>query len=184
MDIRHHLHSYPDGLAVLGGSNGFALTQDHRLGDGSGHASGAVCRALCMAIGQRQPIAGLMLHSGWGSQYVSHKYQALLDQHGIICSMPQREAIYYAASRRWNCHSRLGNCWDNAVMERFFLNLKMERVWRREYANQMEATKDVTDYIVGFYNCQRRHSALGNLAPIDYEKQFAAKQPIEVSEIT
>ena len=80
--------------------------------------------------------------------------------------MPQREAIHYATSRMWSCHSRKGNCWEceayplgcNAVMERFFLNLKMERVWQREYANQMEATKDVTDYIVGFYNCQRRHS--------------------------
>ena len=126
-----------------------------------------VCRALRMALGQRQPGAGLMLHSDRGSQYASHEYQTLLNQHGIICSM-----------------SRKGNCWDNAVMERFFLNLKMERVWQREYANQMEATKDVTDYIVGFYNCQRRHSALGNLAPIVYEQQFVAKQPIEVSEIT
>ena len=70
------------------------------------------------------------------------------------------------------------------MTERFFLSLKVERVWQREYANQMEATKDVTDYIVGFYNCQRRHSALGNLAPIVYEQQFVAKQPIEVSEIT
>ena len=126
-----------------------------------------VCRALRMALGQRQPGAGLMLHSDRGSQYASHEYQALLKQHGIICSM-----------------SRKGNCWDNAVMERFFLNLKMERVWQREYANQMEAIKDVIDYIVGFYNCQRRHSALGNLAPIIYEQQFVAKQPIEVSEIT
>ena len=143
-----------------------------------------VCQALQMAIGQRQPTAGLMLHSDRGSQYASHEYQALLRRHGIICSMPQREAIHYATSRMWSWHSRKGNCWDNAVMERFFLNLKMERVWRREYANQMEATKDVTDYIVGFYNCQRRHSALGNLAPIVYEQQFVAKQPIEVSEIT
>ena len=126
-----------------------------------------VCQALRMAIGQRQPMAGLTLHSDRGSQYASHEYQTLLKKHGIICSM-----------------SRKGNCWDNAVMERFFLNLKMERVWRREYANQMEATKDVTDYIVGFYNCQRRHSALGNLAPIVYEQQFVAKRPIEVSEIT
>jgi len=126
-----------------------------------------VCQALQMAIGQRQPTAGLMLHSDRGSQYASHAYQALLKRHGIICSM-----------------SRKGNCWDNAVMERFFLSLKMERVWQREYANQMEANKDVTEYIVGFYNCIRRHSALGNLAPIVYEKQFAAKQPIEVSEIT
>jgi len=126
-----------------------------------------VCQALQMAIGQRQPAAGLMLHSDRGSQYASHEYQALLKQHGIICSM-----------------SRQGNCWDNAVMERFFLNLKMERVWQREYANQMEAQKDVTEYIVGFYNGVRRHSALGNLAPIAFEKQFAAKQPILVSEIT
>ncbi len=126
-----------------------------------------VCRALRMALRARQPGAGLMLHSDRGAQYASHEYQALLKQHGVICSM-----------------SRRGNCWDNAVMERFFLNLKMERVWRQAYANQMEAIKDVTDYIVGFYNCQRRHSALGNLAPIAYENKFAAKQPIEVSEIT
>lgn len=126
-----------------------------------------VCQALQMAIGQRQTTVGLILHSDRGSQYASHEYQALLKQHGIICSM-----------------SRKGNCWDNAVMERFFLNLKIERVWQREYANQMEATQDVAEYIVGFYNCTRRHSALGNLAPIVYEIQFAAKQPIEVSEIT
>ncbi len=126
-----------------------------------------VCQALRMAIGQRQPPVGLMLHSDRGSQYAGHEYQALLGQHGIVCSM-----------------SRKGNCWDNAVMERFFLNLKMERVWQRDYANQMEAEKDVTEYIVGFYNCTRRHSALGNLAPIVFEKQSAVKQPILVSEIT
>ena len=101
------------------------------------------------------------VHTDRGNQYASHEYQALLHQYGIICSM-----------------SRKGNCWDNAVMERFFLNLKMERVWQREYANQMEAPSDVGDYIVGFYNCQRHHSALGSLAPIDFEKQFVAKQPI------
>ena len=69
-------------------------------------------------------------------------------------------------------------------MERFFLNLKMERVWQRKYANQMEAIKDVSDYIADFYNCVRRHSALGNIAPLAYEKQFAAKQPIAVSKFT
>jgi putative transposase len=125
-----------------------------------------VCRALRMAIGQRQPQAGLILHSDRGSQYASGEYQALLKQYGIVCSM-----------------SRKGNCWDNAVMERFFLNLKMERVWQREYANQMEAIKDVMDYIVGFYNSVRRHSALGNLAPNVFE-QKTVKCPIAVSEIT
>jgi putative transposase len=46
----------------------------------------------------------------------------------------------------------------------------------------MEAAKDMTEYIVGFYNCVRLHSALGNLAPMVYEKEFAAKQPIAVSD--
>jgi transposase InsO family protein len=126
-----------------------------------------VSRALLMAIGQRQPAAGLILHSDRGSQYASHEYQNLLKQHGIICSM-----------------SRKGNCWDNAVMERFFLNLKMERVWQRDYANHLEAIRDVTEYIVGFYNCVRLHSTLGNLPPMVYEMEMAAKRLIEVSENT
>jgi transposase InsO family protein len=46
-------------------------------------------------------------------------------------------------------------------MERFFLNLKMEWVWRRDYANHLEAARDITEYIVGFYNCVRLHSARG-----------------------
>ena len=116
-----------------------------------------VSRALLMAIGHRQPAAGLILHSDRGSQYASHEYQGLLKQHGIICSM-----------------SRKGNCWDNAVMERFFLNLKMERVWQRDYANHLEAIKDITGYIVGFYNGVRLHSTLGNLPPITYEMKSAA----------
>ena len=69
-------------------------------------------------------------------------------------------------------------------MERFFLNLKMERVWQRDYANMMEAVKDITTYIVGFYNCVRLHSTLGNLPPIVYEMEMAAKKLIEVSENT
>ena len=126
-----------------------------------------VCRALQMAIGQRRPSTGLILHSDRGSQYASHEYQNLLKQQGIVCSM-----------------SRKGNCWDNAVMERFFLNLKMERIWQRDYANQLEATKDITEYIVGFYNCVRLHSTLGNLPPMIYEKEKAIKKPIVVSENT
>lgn len=120
-----------------------------------------------MAIEARKPAAGLLLHSDRGSQYASHEYQYLLKRHGIICSM-----------------SRKGNCWDNAVMERFFLNLKMERVWQRNYANQMEATKDIIEYIVCFYNGLRLHSTLGNLPPLIYEQEMAVKKPIAVSEIT
>ncbi len=126
-----------------------------------------VCSALQMAIIQRNPCAGLIVHSDRGSQYASESHRALLTRHGLRASM-----------------SRKGNCWDNAVMERFFLNLKMERVWQRDYANRAEATRDITDYIVGFYNSTRLHSTLGYLPPNAYEIQSAAKQPIDVSEIT
>jgi len=67
-------------------------------------------------------------------------------------------------------------------MERFFLNLKTERVWQRDYANHLEAEKDITEYIVGFYNCVRLHSARGNLPPTVYERNMATKKPISVSQ--
>lgn len=70
------------------------------------------------------------------------------------------------------------------MMERFFLNLKMERVWRQDYANHEEAMRDVTDYIVNFYNSRRLHSKLGYLPPNDYERKMTEKQPIPVSEKT
>ena len=122
-----------------------------------------VCAALQMALAHRQPAAGLMVHSDRGSQYASAQYQSLLTRHGVCCSM-----------------SRKGNCWDNAVMERFFLSLKMERVWQRDYANHTEAASDIADYIVGFYNSHRLHSTLGYLSPMAYELQ-REKQPILVS---
>ena len=53
--------------------------------------------------------------------------------------------------------SRRANCLDNTVRERFILNLKMERVWQKDYANHTEATNDIADYIVGFYNEVRLH---------------------------
>lgn len=126
-----------------------------------------VCSALQMALCQRQPAAGLIVHSDRGSQYASQDYRDLLAHHGLQGSM-----------------SRKGNCWDNAVMERFFLNLKMERVWRRDYANPEEAMRDVMDYIVNFYNSNRLHSSLGYLSPNDYERINTMKQPILVSEKT
>ena len=77
--------------------------------------------------------------------------------------------------------SRKGNCWDNAAMERFFLSLKTERVWQRDYANHGEAITDIADYIVGFYNSVRLHSTLGNVAPNVFERAQAGIQPIGVS---
>ena len=126
-----------------------------------------VCAALQMAIVQRNPAPGLIIHSDRGTQYASAEHQALLKNHGLVGSM-----------------SRKGNCWDNAVMERFFLNLKMERVWQKDYANHAEATNDIADYIVGFYNSTRLHSKLGNLSPNAFERESTSKKPIKQSEIT
>lgn len=123
--------------------------------------------ALRMAFANRDVQPGLIIHSDRGVQFRSLKYLDLVRSRGCLPSM-----------------SRQGNCWDNAVMERFFLNLKMERVWQRDYANHEEATADVADYIVGFYNCVRLHSKLGNLPPNAFEQQLATQQPIDVSEKT
>jgi len=59
----------------------------------------------------------------------------------------------------------------------------MERVWQKGYANLIEAITDVVDYIVGFYNCKRLHSKLGNLSPKASERESTKHQPIDVSEI-
>ena len=126
-----------------------------------------VCTALQMAIVQRNPGAGLVVHSDRGTQYASAEHQGLLKKYGFVGSM-----------------SRKGNCWDNSVMERFFLNLKMERVWQKDYANYAEAMVDVADYIVGFYNCTRLHSKLGNLSPNAFERESATQLPIVGSENT
>jgi putative transposase len=112
-----------------------------------------VCDALRMAIGARQPQPGLLMHTDRGSQYASQAHTELLNAYGLRQSM-----------------SRKGNCWDNAVCERFFLNLKMERVWQGQYANYGEAQRDIADYIVNFYNAQRLHSTLGYVSPNEFEQ--------------
>lgn len=109
--------------------------------------------ALLMALGRRQPSAGLLHHSDRGSQYTSGSYQACLQQAGITISM-----------------SRKGNCWDNSVMERFFGSLKSERTDHQIYATREEAKKETIDYIEMFYNSQRLHSTLGYVTPLQFEK--------------
>ena len=69
-------------------------------------------------------------------------------------------------------------------MERFFLNLKMERVWQKDYANHAKASNDVADYIVSFYNAKRLHSKLGNMSPNAFERESTSEKSIALSEIT
>jgi len=108
--------------------------------------------ALAMAVGRRNPGPGLVHHSDRGSQYACGDYQQALSSHGMLASM-----------------SRKGDCWDNAPMESFFHTLKTELVHHRAYQTRQEARADVFNYIETFYNRTRRHSALGFLAPAEFE---------------
>ena len=74
--------------------------------------------------------------------------------HGITCSM-----------------SRAGNVWDNSAMESFFSSLKTERTARKVYRTRDAARADLFDYIERFYNSTRRHSTLGYLSPMEFERQ-------------
>lgn len=91
------------------------------------------------------------------SASASAAHLALLAKHGLIGSM-----------------SLKGRCWDNAVIKRLFLSLKMERVWQNDYANHAKATNDIADYIVSFYNSVRLRSALGNVPPNAFEHQASS----------
>jgi putative transposase len=111
--------------------------------------------AMRMALEQRRPRPGLLHHSDRGVQYASDPYRALLADHRVIASM-----------------SRKGNCYDNAVMESFWSTLKSELIYRRDFATRAEARTAIFDYIEGFYNRSRRHSALGYKSPLAYESNL------------
>ena len=74
--------------------------------------------------------------------------------HSVVCSM-----------------SRSGNVWDNAAMESFFSSLKTERTARKMYRTRVNAKADVFDYIERFYDPKRRHSAIGYLSPMEFERK-------------
>ncbi|SMD12084.1 Transposase InsO and inactivated derivatives [Fulvimarina manganoxydans] len=112
--------------------------------------------ALRRAIAVLRPPAGLIHHANRGSQYCSLEYQALLRKHGILISM-----------------SGKGNCTDNSMVESFFKPLKSELVWRTVFQTRTEATTAIGQYIDGFYNLVRRHSALDFVSSLQFERQAA-----------
>jgi putative transposase len=113
-----------------------------------------VADALLMAVWRRGKPRELLHHSDQGSQYSSEQFQRLMADSGIVCSM-----------------SRSGNVWDNAAMESFFSSLKTERTARKTYRTRNEARADVFDYIERFYNATRRHSTIGYLSPVEFERK-------------
>jgi transposase InsO family protein len=112
-----------------------------------------VLEPLRRAIALRQPSPGLLLHHDRGSQYASDAYRGELERHGMDLSM-----------------SRKGDCWDNAVSESFFASFKTEWVPEEGYASRAQARADVFRYIEEFYNRERRHSTLGLISPMTFER--------------
>lgn len=113
-----------------------------------------ILKALAMALLHRDPPKDLLCHSDRGVQYASADYRAALARAGFIASM-----------------SRKGNCYDNAFIESFWSTLKLDLVYRTEFATRLEARREIFDYIECFYNRQRSHTALGCLSPVDFELQ-------------
>jgi transposase InsO family protein len=121
-------------------------TQDDRL----------VRAALGMAIGQRQPGPRVLHHSDRGRQYASLAYHAQLVHGQMQASM-----------------NRVGDCWDNAVVESFFASLETELVAGADWRTREEARQALFVYLEVWYNRQRRHSTLGYLSPAEFEQRHA-----------
>lgn len=114
--------------------------------------AGLVCDALTMALQRRHYPKGVVVHSDRGSQYCSKQYRNLIKRYQLIGSM-----------------SRKGNCWDNAISESFFHTLKVELVHQQHYLTRLAAKQSLFQYIEGYYNRKRRHSAIQYQSPIPFE---------------
>jgi transposase InsO family protein len=111
-----------------------------------------VCDALLMALFKRKFPKNVIVHSDRGTQYCSKKYRAIIEQNKLIGSM-----------------SRKGNCWDNAIAESFFHTLKTELVHQHRYETRAEAKQSIFQYIEGYYNLTRMHSAIDYKTPFEVE---------------
>ena len=107
-------------------------------------AVNTVIPAWVMAVKNRPIFRDLIFHSDRGIQYACNEFRTLLEGYGLV-----KRSM-----------SRKGNCWDNAVAESFFKNLKMEWVYQKKYRTRMQAALSVFEYIESWYNTDRIHSAL------------------------
>ena len=111
-----------------------------------------VLDALEMALAQRRP-GEVIHHSDHGSQYTSLAFGKRCSEMGLRPSM-----------------GSVGDAYDNAMAESFFATLECELLNRRRFKTQVEARHARFRFIEGWYNPHRRHSSLGNISPVSYEK--------------
>jgi putative transposase len=113
-----------------------------------------VLDALEMALWNRRPAGEIIHHSDHGCQYTSLAFGSRCRRAGGNLSM-----------------GSVGDCFDNAMVESFFATLDCELVARSRWRTHSEARMAVFDFIEGFYNPHRRHSALAYLSPTEYERR-------------
>ena len=127
----------------------------------AGHLrSELVVEALEMAVQQRRP-ANVIHHSDQGSQYTSLAFGQRCKEAGVRPSM-----------------GSVGDCYDNALCESFFASLECELIARTHFSSLQQARLAVFDYIEGFYNSRRRHSAIGYLSPINFEHRNSPESTV------
>ena len=108
--------------------------------------------ALRNAVTQRRPEPGVVFHSDRGCQYTSTQFTGVAGELAVRLSV-----------------GRTGQCWDNALAESFFATIKGELLDRRAWPTRAAAHRAIFEYIEGWYNTRRLHSALGYRSPADYE---------------
>jgi putative transposase len=113
-----------------------------------------------MAVKNRPITQKIIVHSDRGVQYASGEFTSMINWNKYV-----RQSM-----------SRKGNCWDNAVAESFFKSLKAEWTNRQKYQSFKQAELSVFEYIEGWYNVRRRHSALGYMSPNEFEKSLLTKK--------
>ena len=116
-----------------------------------------VTRALSMAVRRRRPSGVVVHHSDQGCQYTSYDFAKACKAAHVTRSM-----------------GSVGDCFDNAMAESFFATLECELLDRSVFENRNMARMAIFDYIERFYNPTRRHSSVGNLSPLEFERRWRA----------
>ena len=120
-----------------------------------------VTNALGMAISNRGPTPGTLIHSDHGVQFTSWAFTRRAHDSGLVPSM-----------------GSIGDCYDNAVIESFWGRMQTELLNRKRWKARIELANAMFEYLEIFHNRQRRHSALGMLTPIEFENVHFTRQPV------
>jgi len=148
----HHDHLNPSVLKIR---------REHRTTFGTVIGDPAFFSQMALVSRGKKP-ASVIFHSDRGTQYASAQITAFAEANGITRSM-----------------GYTGICWDNALAESFFATLKTEFYYRRFWPTKARAVREVGAWIEDRYNRRRRHYALGQVSPVEFELQYSS-HPAEV----